>query len=119
LFEPSFRAEIDHFVEVFAVHIAANVDAKVNTKIHRLAGAAREALTQTSPHSVEDARRSFDELRDLLFVTLAKRPQFWVLRFESLAEDRHLAIDKNLHDRLVHDDGEMSIGRMISTLCAI
>ena len=28
-------------------------------------------------------------------------PDFWIGRFESLAEDRHLAADKELHDRIV------------------
>jgi len=38
-----------------------------------------------------------------LFGELAKQPGFWLARFENLAEDRHLAIDKELHDRLVSE----------------
>jgi hypothetical protein len=84
------------------------VDPKVNTQIHRLSGLAREALNKSGPHAVDDARRSFDEVRGVLFQALARQPTFWISRFEGLAEDRHLAIDKTLHDELVRK-GEASI----------
>ena len=57
---------------------------------------------------MDDARRSFCEIRGLLFGALAKQPGFWVARFESLAEDRHLAVDKALHDELARA-GETAI----------
>ncbi len=104
----TLRSDIDQFVEEFAVSVSSVVDKKVNVQIHRLAGLAREALNKNSPNSLDDARRSFDEIRGLLFGALAKLPDFWIARFESLAEDRHLAIDKELHDRLVKK-GEAAI----------
>jgi molecular chaperone DnaK len=97
----AIRSDIDQFVEGFAIHYASEVDANINAQIHRLAGYARNALVRASPDSVEEARRSLEEIRDLLFGALAKQPGFWVARFEGLAEDRHLAIDKERHDRLV------------------
>ncbi len=96
-------SDIDQFVEGFAIQVASEVDANINAQIHRLAGYARDALKKSSRHAVEDARRSLQEARDLLFGELAKQPGFWLARFESLAEDRHLAIDKELHDRLVSE----------------
>jgi molecular chaperone DnaK len=57
---------------------------------------------------VDDARRSYDEIRGLLFGALAKLPGFWLARFEALAEDRHIAVDKELHDQLTKK-GETAI----------
>ena len=88
-------------MEGFALQVALDVDANINVQIQRLAGYARDALMRSSPHAVEDASRSLAEIRGLLFAALAKQPGFWRARFESFAEDRHLAIDKELHDRLV------------------
>jgi molecular chaperone DnaK len=99
----AIRSDIDQFVEGFAIQVASEVDANINAQIHRLAGYARDALTKSSRHAVEDARRSLQEARDLLFGELAKQPGFWLARFEHLAEERHLAIDKELHDRLVSE----------------
>ncbi len=96
----ALRSDIDQFVEGFALSVSSVIDAKVNTQIQRLAGSAREALGKSSPHAVDDARRSLDEIRGLVFGALAKLPDFWLARFESLAEDRHLAVDKQLHDEL-------------------
>lgn len=101
----AIRSEIDQFVEGFASHVASEVDANINAQVHRLAGHAREALMRTGPYSADEARRSLEEVRGLLFRALAKRPDFWLARFEGLAEDRHLAIDKQLHDRLVAEGG--------------
>jgi molecular chaperone DnaK len=102
------RSDLDQFVGEFAASVSSMVDPKVNTQIHRLSGLAREALNKSAPHAVDDARRSFDEVRGVLFQALAKQPTFWIGRFEGLAEDRHLAIDKTLHDELVRK-GEASI----------
>ena len=95
------RSDIDQFVEGFAIQVASEVDANINAQIHRLAGYARDALMRASPHAIEDARRSLEEMRGLLFGALAKQPGFWLARFEDLAGDRYLAIHKELHDRLV------------------
>jgi molecular chaperone DnaK len=96
-----FRSDLDQFVGEFAASVSSAVDPKVNVQIHRLASLAREALNKSGPLALDDARRSFDEIRGLLFGALAKLPGFWVGRFESLSESRHLAIDQGLHDDLV------------------
>jgi molecular chaperone DnaK len=104
----ALRSDLDQFVEEFAVSVASSVDPKVNTQIHRLASLAREALNKSGPLAVDDARRSFDEIRGLLYGALAKLPGFWVGRFEDLSESRHLAVDQGLHDDLVRS-GELAI----------
>jgi len=99
----SLRSEIDEFVEMFAIVFAKTSDPKINAQINRLAGLARDALMKDDPNSIADARRSLDEMRAILFSDLAKRPGFWVGMFEDLAKDRHRAIDKTKHDRLVNE----------------
>jgi molecular chaperone DnaK len=104
----SVRAEIDQFVEGFALNVSSLVDERVTTQVQRLANLARETLAKSSPHAVEDARRSLDEMRSILFGALAKLPGFWLARFESLAEARDSAMDRQLHDELVRQ-GELAI----------
>jgi molecular chaperone DnaK len=98
----SMRAEVDDFVEMFATTLAkSTTDQKVNVQVHRLAGLARDALMKEDRSSVEDARRSLEEMRAVVFSDLAKQPGFWLGMFESTAEERHRAIDKAKHDQLV------------------
>src|ERR1700730_15860481 len=52
---------MDQFV--VAIHVASDVDANINAQIHRLAAYARDTLMRASPHAVEDARRSLEEIR--------------------------------------------------------
>jgi molecular chaperone DnaK len=104
----SLRSEIDEFVELFSIDFAKTADPKVNSQIHRLAGLARDALMKDDRNSIDEARRSFDEMRAILLSDLAKRPGFWVGMFEDLAKDRHRAIDKSKHDQLVNE-GEAHI----------
>jgi molecular chaperone DnaK len=97
----SLRSEVDEFVEAFAVGLAPAADPKISSQVHRLAGLARDALMKDDAHSIEDARRSLEEIRAIVFDDLSKRPGFWVGIFEELANDRHRAIDKSKHDQLV------------------
>ena len=99
----SLRSEIDEFVEMFGIAFAKTSDPKMNAQINRLAGHARDALMRDDPNSIDDARRSLDEMRAILFSDLAKQPGFWVGMFEDIAKDRHRAIDKTKHDRLVNE----------------
>jgi molecular chaperone DnaK len=99
----SLRSEIDEFVEMFAIGFAKTSDPKMNAQINRLAGHARDALMKDDPNSIDDARRSLDEMRAILFSNLAKQPGFWVGMFEDIAKDRHRAIDKTKHDGLVKE----------------
>ncbi len=99
----SLRAEIDEFVEAFALYLSETAESRVNSQVHRLAGLARDALMREDQNSIEDARRSLDEMRAIAFSDFAKQPAFWVGMFEDMAKDRHRAIDKVKHDRLVRE----------------
>lgn len=99
----SLRAEIDEFVETFSLYLSDTADPKVNSQVHRLAGLARDALVNVDINGIEDARRSLDEMRAIVLADLAKQPTFWVGMFEDMANERHRAIDKAKHDRLVRD----------------
>ena len=88
---------------MFAIGFAKTSDPRITAQVNRLAGLARDALMKDDPNSIDDARRSRDEMHAILFSDLAKRPGFWVGMFEDLAKDRHRAIDKTKHDRLVNE----------------
>jgi molecular chaperone DnaK len=104
----SLRSEIDEFVESYSVAFSNSSDPKITAQVHRLAGLARDALMKDDRSGIEDARRSLDELRAVIFSDLAKRPGFWLGMFEDLAKDRHRAIDKAKHDQFVKE-GEARI----------
>lgn len=104
----SLRSEIDELVEGFSIVFANSPDPKVTAQVHRLAGLARDALMKDDRSSIEDARRSLDEIRAIVFSDLARRPGFWVGMFEDLAKDRHRAIDKAKHEQFVRE-GEARI----------
>jgi molecular chaperone DnaK len=106
----SVCAELDGFLETCSIEILPQLEEKTNTQVHRLAGAARDALKKGSPQAVEDAKHSFNELRAVILADLMKRRDFWIGLFADVAGDRHLAIDKNKHDGLV-EAGKEAIER--------
>jgi molecular chaperone DnaK len=68
----ALRAEIDEFVEGFSLYLSKTADPRVNAQVHRLAGLARDALMKETQNSIEDARRSLDEMRAIVFSDFAK-----------------------------------------------
>jgi hypothetical protein len=106
----SLRGEIDGLAESFSVHLSGLLDPRIMAQLHRLTGVARDSLGREGSNAVEDARASVNEIRAIVLTDLAKRPDFWIHRFESLSEDRHLAADKAEHDRLVRE-GETCVAR--------
>jgi len=104
------RGHIDEFIEVASVDILPTIDARTNAQVHRLAGLAKDALQRGEPHAADEAQRSFDEMKALIFTELMKHPEFWTSMFQDLAVRRHLAIDKSRHDSLV-GSGENAMSR--------
>ena len=49
-------------------------------------------------------------MRAVIFSDLMKRTAFWNDLFLSVAEDRHLAVDKSKHDRLV-SEGQQAVSQ--------
>jgi molecular chaperone DnaK len=80
----SLRAEIDGLTESFSADLNGILDQKIQQQLHRLAGIARDALAREGARAVEDARASIKEIRSIVITELAKHPDFWVARFESL-----------------------------------
>src|SRR5204863_131718 len=105
----TLRSDIDQFVEEFAISVSSVIDQKINVQIHRLAGLARDSLNKNSPNSLDDARRSFDEIRGLLFGALAKLPDFWIARLGRLATNRlrYTAETEDSRQRLVSSMGAL------------
>jgi molecular chaperone DnaK len=99
----SVRAEVDEFTETASVLTAGSPDSRVHAQVLRLAALARDTLMKTDPTSIDDARRSLEEMKAITFADLAKQPGFWIGLFENMASDRHKAIDKAKHDQLVKE----------------
>ena len=106
----TLRADLDRFVKSCSIELLPKLDGATNTKFHRLAGLARDAVNKGTPQALEDAKNRLDDMREVIFSDLMKRPDFWSDFFESVAEDRHLAIDKSRHDRLV-SEGQQAIAQ--------
>jgi molecular chaperone DnaK len=104
----SIRAEIDELSESLSTRLSGVIDPKGMIQLNRLIGVARDSLKREGSPAIDDARASVKEIYAIMITELAKRPDFWVSRFEALAADRHLAADKVKHDRLVAE-GETCI----------
>jgi molecular chaperone DnaK len=110
------RSEIDHMIEGALKDLVGLLDEKTIEQIKRLGSAAREALLDDSKQGLIEARRSIEEMRSLIFTNLAQQPGMWVGLFQDLAEQRHAAIDKEMHDRLVSEGNAFGKANDIDSL---
>jgi hypothetical protein len=69
---------------------------------------SRQASEAIDRGNVDDAKKSIFEMQGRCFDEARKNPGFVVDAFLDLSRERHLAIDKTLHDRLV-ENGKLSI----------
>jgi molecular chaperone DnaK len=92
------RAEINAVVAHFDAAIRPRSNSSISEKFDKLALLAREAIAQDK---VQDAKKTLLEMRSVAFEELSKQPSFMVDQFLALARERHLAVDKTLHDRIV------------------
>jgi hypothetical protein len=83
--------------------LAAIFENRITVQVHRLAASARDALDRNTAVATRDARKAIEEIHQIIRSELHKAFDFWVMIFEKEAEDRHLALDKALHDKLVRD----------------
>lgn len=67
-------------------------------RIEQIKSAARRFIAE---RDFDGADRAIDELAAVIFIALRQQPAFVAAQFQSLAQARHLAIDEQLHDRLV------------------
>jgi molecular chaperone DnaK len=67
----------------------------------RLAETAEQGLRRGNAHGFDEAERALAEMATVQGRELWRQPAFILRAFKSLAEERFLAIDKDLHDNLV------------------
>jgi len=100
------RLELDKQVEFFDEQLAPGSDPKVVVQVRRLVGSARDALARGTEAGIREAERSQREIEVISKELMYKRPDFWVYIFDRFTEERHLAIDKSLHDILVREGSQ-------------
>lgn len=101
------RAEINAVTSYFNAAVRPKCSQAVAEKFDRLSQQAREAAAQGK---IQDAKRSLSEMRGTTYEELNKQPSFVINSFMALANERHLAIDKVLHDQIV-EAGKASAAR--------
>lgn len=97
------RHELERQMSFFNETLAAIFENRITVQVHRLAASARDALDRNTPAATRDARKAIEEIHQIIRAELHKAFDFWVMVFEKTAEDRHFAIDKALHDKLVKE----------------
>jgi molecular chaperone DnaK len=101
------HAELESLVASFDGAIRPSAEALAVERFDRLTRQVRESITGGN---MEDATKSISEMRAICFDEARKQPGFVVNMFLELARERHVAIDKALHDRLA-DAGKASLER--------
>lgn len=100
-------ADTDGLVQAYNATVRANAHGSTNDRFDALAEQVHEALRHGR---ADDARRSYAEMIAIFLDGAKEQPGFHVEIFLSFVRERHLAIDKALHDRLIAD-GEACIER--------
>jgi molecular chaperone DnaK len=100
-------AETNGLVQAYNATVRAHAPRATNDRFNALVEQVHEALQHGR---ADDARRSYAELIAIFLDCAKEQPGFHVDMFLSYAQERHLAIDKALHDHLVKE-GETCIER--------
>lgn len=101
------RGRLESLILLFDEGIRANAEAGLAERFDRLAQQAGDSIARGN---MDDAKKSISEMRAICFEEAVKQPGFLVDMYLDLARERHFAIDKNLHDKLV-ESGKASIER--------
>jgi len=96
-------AKVESLYEDFESFIK---EASTKDRVAQLSATARRFLDAGNHQQAESC---VNQIRSLVLAELLRLPRFMVAQFEVLSEDRFLAVDKSLHDRLV-SLGRDSIG---------
>jgi hypothetical protein len=78
--------------------VRPNADSAASGRFDQLARQARESISQGH---IADAKKSLSEMRATCFDEARKQPSFVVNMFLDLVREKHFAIDKSVHDKLV------------------
>ena len=94
--------EIEQIEEV----VADLVDSFDPETVERLNTLLRSAREEISNKNWSEVRQLVQQARTIFQRALVQQPGFILHMFETLSEERHSALDKNLHDRLVQEGGQ-------------
>ena len=101
------RADMESLIAAYDTVIRQNAEATVSDRFDSLVRQVNESIGRGRS---DDASKSIAEMRAICFDELRKQPSFVIDMFLDLARERHHAIDKALHDRLI-EAGKSSIDR--------
>lgn len=90
-------ADLDRGTDLFAETVS-DADPETTSRLKQL---VETAETSIAGDDFETADRAVQDLRALVFSELRRQPDFILASFEHASEKRHLAIDKDLHDKIV------------------
>jgi molecular chaperone DnaK len=99
--------ETNRLVQDYDSIVRPHTSRSTNDRFDALAGQVREALRHGR---ADDARKSHSEMFAIFITGAREHPGFQVDMFLAFARERHLAIDKALHDALV-TEGQTCIDR--------
>jgi molecular chaperone DnaK len=99
--------ETDRLVQDYASIVRPHAPKSTNDRFDALLAQVREALRHGRP---DDGRKSHSEMFAIFINGAKEHPGFRVDLFLAFSRERHLAIDKALHERLVAD-GQACIDR--------
>jgi molecular chaperone DnaK len=99
--------ETERLVQDYNSIVRPHASRSTNERFDALAEQVQEALRHGR---ADDARKSHAEMTAIFLTGAKEHPGFQVEMFLAFARERHLAIDKALHDRLV-TEGQACIDR--------
>ena len=103
----ALNGEIDHLVVIFNAEVRPNVDAPAVQPFDQLTRSARDAIARGN---INDAIKSFTTMRDIFRTEAGRQTAFMIKFFLAVARERHLALDRQHHERLVQS-GELAVAR--------
>lgn len=100
------RAVLLQEIEQIEEGVADLVDSFDPETVERLNTLLRSAREEISNQNWSGVRQLVQQARTVFQRALVQQPGFILHMFETLSEERHSALDKNLHDRLVQEGGQ-------------
>ena len=97
--------ELSETQEAFDRHVREHADGTSIELFDRLAGTAHQAISNGDMSSAE---RALNEMEGILYRELWRNPGYLIYLLKTVSSERHLSVDKTLHDRLV-SEGEQAI----------
>lgn len=113
------RHDLESTVDFFSDRLAPQMDPKKGAQVHRLAAMARDSLDRNTQQATNDAKKTTEEIQQIIRAELLKSIGFWAAVFDADATERHRAIDKSLHDRLVNEGAQAMEAQDLAALSSV